>query len=69
MVRERVLALPILHSPFSIPGFANKTPRRSGAFVREAYSNQAAATTLTVRRFFGPLIAKSTLPLTSANKV
>src|SRR5690606_8103188 len=46
----------------------NKRPRQGGAFVPRTGRRQPA-TTLTVRRFFGPLVANSTLPSTSANRV
>src|SRR5690606_4185932 len=46
----------------------NEKPRRSGAPRGSARRDQAV-TTLTVRRFFGPLTANSTLPSTSANRV
>src|SRR5690606_9002930 len=57
--------------PFTplIPRLRNKKPRRSGAPRNRWGYPQAAGTTLTVRRFFAPLIANSTVPSTSANRV
>ncbi len=56
-------------SPFPNPGPQTKSPARGGAFRYVYAVPQASATTLTVRRFFGPLIENSTLPSTSANRV
>src|SRR5690606_26731206 len=49
--------------PFTplIPRLRNKKPRRSGAPRNRWGYPQAAGTTLTVRRFFAPLIANSTV--------
>ncbi|MNV73142.1 hypothetical protein D3C71_1662740 [compost metagenome] len=68
--RRREMSRPIVDT--------NEKPRRSGAFVSDptpwrgrlrTAEDQASATTLTVRRFFGPLTENSTLPSTSANRV
>lgn len=56
---------------------SNEKPRRSGALLAAATHRRpfgmdqacSAATTLTVRRLFGPLVVNSTLPSTSANSV
>ncbi len=64
----------VCFSPFPIldsllPAFKTKSPARGGALRYVCAAPQASATTLTVRRFFGPLIENSTLPSTSANRV
>lgn len=56
-------------SPIPNPGPETKSPARGGALRYVCAEPQASVTTLTVRRFFGPLIENSTLPSTSANRV
>jgi len=56
---------PIHHSPRA----ANEKPRKSGASWGACALSYSALTTLTVRRLFGPLTAKSTLPSFNANNV
>src|SRR5690606_34624903 len=55
-------------NPESSPG-KQETPPKRGLSSSRCRASQPAATTLTVRRFFGPLVANSTLPSTSANRV
>ena len=52
------------------PVYQRKTPPKRGfPITHEVQEAQASATTLTVRRFFGPLVENSTLPSINANSV
>src|SRR5690606_27947733 len=72
-VRERAGAghqpLPSFPSLPSFPASETKSPAEAGLSRHRDGCHLADGTTLTVRRFFAPLIEKSTVPSTSANRV
>src|SRR3546814_4414203 len=59
----------IPHTPLIPLSQKQEAPPKRGLSTSRYRIRQPAATTLTVRRFFGPLTANSTLPSTSANRV